>query len=422
MSSVPAVTSPRLDVEAVRRDFPILSRVTDSGRPLVYLDSGATAQKPNCVIDKLAEVFREYNSNVHRGVHALGDRVTGAMEGSREGIRRMLNAPEVEEVIFTGGCTLAINTVAHGWGRKFLQAGDEIVLTEMEHHANLVPWQMVAREKGAVIRFIPQTSDGRLDLDQLDSVLNSRTRLVAVTGMSNVLGTINPVGTIAARAKQYGAVVLVDGAQSVPHGSVDVQGLGIDFLAFSGHKLYGPTGIGVLWGRRALLEAMDPFLGGGNMISRVWGDRFECGAIPAKFEAGTPPIAEAIGLGTAIEYIESLGWDAIAAWEHQLTSHAHARLGQIEGLRIMGPGIEHRGSIVTFTVDGLQATDLATVLDTRGIAVRAGHHCTMPLHDRLGITASTRASLAFYNTPGEIDLLCEGIEHARKLLTRKRRS
>jgi cysteine desulfurase/selenocysteine lyase len=421
MSAASSVVHSRLDVEAVRRDFPILSQLTDSGRPHVYLDSGATAQKPRCVIEKITEVFSEYNSNVHRGVHALADRVTGAMEGARERIRRLLNAPEVDEVIFTGGCTLAINTVAHGWGRKFLTAGDEIVLTPMEHHANLVPWQMVARETGAVIKFIPLTSDGRLDLDQLGSVLSTRTKLVAVTGMSNVLGTINPIGTIAARARQQGAVVLVDGAQSVPHERLDVQRLGIDFLAFSGHKLYGPTGIGVLWGRRALLEAMDPFLGGGNMISRVWGDRFECGAIPAKFEAGTPPIAEAIALGTAVEYVESLGLDAIAAWEHQLTSHAHARLSQIDGLRILGPGIEHRGSIVSFTVDGLQSTDLAAVLDTRGIAVRAGHHCTMPLHDLLGITASTRASLAFYNTPAEIDQLCEGIEYARKVLTRRRR-
>jgi len=421
MSSASPLTSSRLDVEAVRRDFPILSQLSDSGRPLVYLDSGATSQKPLCVIDKLAEVFREYNANVHRGVHALGDRVTGAMEASRERIRQLINAPEVDEVIFTGGTTLSINTVAQGWGRKFLSAGDEILLTEMEHHANLVPWQMVAREKQAALKFIPQTDDGRLDLDRLDSVLSPRTRLVAITGMSNVLGTINPVGTIAARAKQVGAVVLVDGAQSVPHERVDVQGLGIDFLVFSGHKLYGPTGVGVLWGRRALLEAMDPFLGGGNMISRVWSDRFEVGALPAKFEAGTPPIAEAIALGTAIEYIESLGFDAIGAWEHQLTSHAYARLSQIEGLQILGPGVEHRGSILSFTVEGLQATDLAAVLDTRGIAVRAGHHCTMPLHDRLGISASTRASLAFYNTPAEIDQLCEGIEHARKILTRRKR-
>ena len=421
MSSASPLTSSRLDVEAVRRNFPILSQLSDSGRPLVYLDSGATSQKPLCVIDKLAEVFREYNANVHRGVHALGDRVTGAMEASRERIRQLINAPEVDEVIFTGGTTLSINTVAQGWGRKFLSAGDEILLTEMEHHANLVPWQMVAREKQAALKFIPQTDDGRLDLDRLDSVLSPRTRLVAITGMSNVLGTINPVGTIAARAKQVGAVVLVDGAQSVPHERVDVQGLGIDFLVFSGHKLYGPTGVGVLWGRRALLEAMDPFLGGGNMISRVWSDRFEVGALPAKFEAGTPPIAEAIALGTAIEYIESLGFDAIGAWEHQLTSHAYARLSQIEGLQILGPGVEHRGSILSFTVEGLQATDLAAVLDTRGIAVRAGHHCTMPLHDRLGISASTRASLAFYNTPAEIDQLCEGIEHARKILTRRKR-
>jgi cysteine desulfurase/selenocysteine lyase len=421
MSSASSLTPSRLDVDAVRRDFPILSQLSDSGRPLVYLDSGATSQKPRCVIDKLTEVFVEYNSNVHRGVHALGDRVTGEMEGARERIRRLIHAPEVDEVIFTGGTTLSINTVAYGWGRKFLVPGDEILLTEMEHHANLVPWQMVARERGAVLRFIPQTADGRLDLDRLDEVLSRKTRLVAVTGMSNVLGTINPVGTIAARARGVGAVVLVDGAQSVPHEPVDVQGLGIDFLVFSGHKLYGPTGIGVLWGRRELLEAMDPFLGGGNMISRVWSDRFEVGALPAKFEAGTPPIAEAIALGTAIEYVESLGFEAIGAWEHQLTVDAYSRLSQIEGLQILGPGVDHRGSIISFAVEGLQASDLAAVLDTRGIAVRAGHHCTMPLHDRLGISASTRASLAFYNTPAEIDQLCEGINHARKVLTRRRR-
>ncbi len=419
-SETSAVSVVDFDVAAVRRDFPILARRLPGDLPLVYLDTGATSQKPASVIAKTAEVYAQYNANVHRGVHTLGDQVTSEMEEAREKIRALINAPEVDEVIFTSGTTMSINLVARAWGGRFLKPGDELLLNEMEHHANLVPWQQIANERGATLRFIPLTPDGRLDLEQLDSVLTDRTRLVAVTGMSNVLGTINPIGEIASRARQRGALTLVDGAQSVPHDTLDVQALGIDFLAFSGHKLYGPTGVGVLWGKRELLESMDPFLGGGNMIRRVWKDRSDFGEIPAKFEAGTPPIAQAIGLGTAIDYVNHVGFATIAAYERKLTHYAYRRLSEVAGLRILGPAEEHRGSIVSFVLEGLQANDVSEVLDRKGIAVRAGHHCTMPLHDLLGISASVRASLAFYNTNDEIDALVDALEYVRKVLTKRR--
>ena len=408
----------KFDVEAVRRDFPILEKPLPSGMKLVYLDNAATAQKPRQVVEKLVECFENYSANVHRGIHALGDRVTAELEEAREKVRRFIGAPEVEEIIFTSGTTMAINLVANAWGRKFLKSGDELLVNEMEHHANLVPWQQIARATGAKLQFIALTSDGRLDLSSLDAVLNDRTKLVAVTGLSNVLGTINPIGEIAARAKRHGALVLVDGAQSVPHGAVNVAAPDIDFLAFSGHKLYGPTGIGVLYGKRRLLESMDPFLCGGNMIRRVRKESFDCADLPAKYEAGTLPIAEAIALGTAIDYVQGIGHEAIAAYEHELTLRAYNQVSQIPGLTIVGPGPAHRGAIVSFTVEGVHPHDMAELLDRRGVAVRAGHHCTMPLHDVLKATATTRASFAFYNTPAEVDALCEAIQYARKVFRR----
>lgn len=415
------VVDSRFDVETVRRDFPILGKPLPGGMPLVYLDSGATAQKPRQVIDKLVDCLENYNANVHRGVHALGERVTAELEASREKIRRFLGAAEVEEIIFTSGTTMSINLVANAWGRKFLNPGDELLLNEMEHHANLVPWQQIARERRAVLRFIPLTADGRLDLTSLDDVLTDRTKLVAVTGLSNVLGTINPIGEIAAKAKARGALVLVDGAQSVPHGDTNVTNPDIDFLAFSGHKLYGPTGIGVLYGKRRLLESMDPFLCGGNMIRRVRKESSDFAELPAKFEAGTLPIAEAIALGAAVDYVESLGRERIAAHESELVRYAYTQLSQIAGLTIVGPGPEHRGALVSFTLEGVHPHDVAQVLDRKGIAVRASHHCTMPLHEFLGVTATVRASFGLYNTPGEVDLLRDAIMDAPKIVRRRRR-
>lgn len=412
------VAEPVLDLAAIRRDFPILDKPLPNGMPLVYLDNAATAQKPRQVIEKLDECYENYTANVHRGIHALGDRVTGELEAAREKIRAFLGADEVEEILFTSGTTMSINLVANAWGRKFLQPGDELLLNEMEHHANLVPWQQIAHERGAVLRFIPLTADGRLDLSRLDEVLTGRTKLVAVASMSNVLGTINPIHEITERAHAKGALVLVDAAQSVPHGAVDVNDPRVDFLALSGHKLYGPTGIGVLYGRRKLLEAMDPFLCGGNMIRRVRKESSDFAELPAKFEAGTVPIAEAIGLGAAIDYVRGIGFEAIAAHEHALTERAYRQLSEIPELKIVGPGLEHRGSIISFTAEGVHPHDMAELLDRRGVAVRAGHHCTMPLHELLHVTATTRASFAFYNTPAEVDALCEAIQYARKVFRR----
>jgi cysteine desulfurase/selenocysteine lyase len=412
-------TETQFNIQSVRRDFPILGKSLPNGMPLVYLDSAATAQKPRQVIDKLVECLENYNANVHRGIHALGDRVTTELEAAREIVRQFIGAAEVEEIIFTSGTTMSINLVATAWGRKFLKAGDEILVNEMEHHANLVPWQQIAQATGASLRFIPLTVDGRLDMASLDEVLTNRTKLVAVTALSNVLGTINPIGEIAARARSQGALVLVDGAQSVPHTPINVQSPEIDFLAFSGHKLYGPTGIGVLYGKCRLLESMDPFLCGGNMIRRVRKESSDFAELPAKFEAGTPPVAEAIALGAAIDYVQSLGLSAISAHEHALTKRACQQLSQIPGLLIVGPQLEHRGAIVSFIVEGIHPHDLADLLDRRGVAVRAGHHCTMPLHELLKVSATTRASFALYNTAEEVDALCEAIEYARKVFRRK---
>ena len=413
--NTPQESPPRrtFDIDAVRRDFPILARPLPNGATLAYLDNGATSQKPKSVIDKLCEVYETYNANVHRGIHQLGDRVTVELEAAREKVRQFINAAQTEEVIFTSGTTMSINLVAHGWARKFLKPGDEILLNEMEHHANLVPWQQAAKATGAKLRYIPLTTDGRLDATHFERLITSKTKLVAVTAMSNVLGTINPIRELAERAHRVGAVILVDGAQSVPHMPTDVRDSLIDFLAFSGHKLYGPTGIGVLYGRRELLETMDPFLCGGNMISEVHRDTSTWGELPSKFEAGTIPIAEAIGLGAAIDYVQSIGFDAIHAHETRLLDRAMRLLQQTPGVTVYGPTLEHRGSIVSFTVEKVHPHDLADLLDQKGVAVRAGHHCTMPLHDWLDVAATARASLAFYNTEAEVDALIDAIHYAR---------
>ena len=413
--NTPQETPPRrtFDIDAVRRDFPILARPLPNGATLAYLDNGATSQKPQSVIDKLSEVYATYNANVHRGIHQLGDRVTVELEAAREKVRQFINATQTEEVIFTSGTTMSINLVAHGWARKFLKPGDEILLNEMEHHANLVPWQQAAKATGAKLRYIPLTSDGRLDATHFDRLITSKTKLVAVTAMSNVLGTINPVRELAERAHRVGAVILVDGAQSVPHMPTDVRDPAIDFQAFSGHKLFGPTGIGVLYGRRELLETMDPFLCGGNMISEVHLESSTWGELPSKFEAGTIPIAEAIGLGAAIDYVQSIGFDAIHAHETRLLDRAMRLLPQTPGVTVYGPTLEHRGSIVSFTVEKVHPHDLADLLDQKGVAVRAGHHCTMPLHDWLDVAATARASFAFYNTDAEVDALIDAIHYAR---------
>ena len=405
------------NLSAIRNDFPILQRSLPNGKPLVYLDSGASAQRPQVVIDKITEVYEQYYSNVHRGVHQLGDRVTTEMESARTCIQKFIGAEHPEEIIFTSGTTMSINLIAYSWGRHFLKEGDEIILNEMEHHANFVPWQAIAKEQGAVLKFIQLTPEGRLDLEHYQSLLTNRTRLVAVTGMSNVLGTINPITEMARLAHAAGALIFVDGAQSVPHLPVDVVESEIDFLAFSGHKIFGPSGIGVLYGRKALLENLPPFLYGGNMISEVHLDESKWARLPARFEAGTPAIAQAIALGTAIEYVNQLGFDVIAEQEHQLSQYAMERLQSVPGLEIYGPQeLEQRGAIFSFNIEGAHPEDLATLLDRKGIAVRHGHHCTMPLHQLLQIPASVRASLTFYNTTEDIDALIEAIDFARQRL------
>lgn len=404
------------DAAAVRRDFPILHKPLAKGLPLVYLDNASTAQKPQCVIDKETEAYENYYANAYRGVYRFGAQVDEVLEATRAAVQRLINAQEADEIVFTSGSTMSLNAVAYGWGRKFLQSGDEILLNEMEHHANFVPWQQIAAQTGAACRFIPITEDGRLDLTQLDDVLSARTKIVAVAGMSNVLGTINPIRELARRAHQVGATVVVDGAQSVPRLPTDVQDLEVDFLCFSGHKLYGPSGIGILYGRREMLEAMDPFLYGGHMIERVYRDRSTWAPIPAKFEAGTMPIVQAIGLGAAIEYLQRIGMPQIHHHEQTLTEAATRRLSEIPGLRIYGPASPHKGAIMSFTVDGAHPEDLAQLLDRRGVFVRHGHHCTMPLHDLLGVPATVRASFGCYNTLDEVDALVDAIEFAREKL------
>ncbi len=409
-------TEDRLDIDAVRRDFPILGRPLAKGLQLVYLDSASSAQKPQAVIDKEVEVYENYYANAYRGVYRFGIQVDDGLELTRSKVQALLNAERSEEIVFTSGSTMAINTVAYGWARKNLQAGDEVLLNEMEHHANFVPWQQMAAQVGATCRMIPLTADLRLDMDRLGEVLGPRTKMVAVTGMSNVTGTINPIQELARRAHEVGALIAVDGAQSVPHQATDVRALDVDFLAFSGHKLCGPSGIGVLYGKYALLEEMDPLLYGGHMIDRVTREGSTWAPPPAKFEAGTSAIAQCVALSAAIDYLEKLGIAAISAHESRLTSYAHERLLQVPGLKIYGPAPPHKGAIVSFTIEGAHPEDLAQLLDRRGVFVRHGHHCTMPLHDLMGVSATVRASFGVYTSRADIDALVEAIQFAREKL------
>ncbi len=411
-----------LDPLALRGDFPILQTSAADGTPLVYLDNAASTQHPRQVLEAMDHVYERSYANVHRGIHRLSEESTELYESARNRVQRFIGAKECEEIVFTRGTTESINLVARAWGDAELRPGDEILLTLMEHHANVVPWHQLAARTGAVVRWAPLTSDGRLDLAGFTERLTSKTRLVAVAAVSNVLGTINPVTEIARMAHDAGALLLVDAAQSVPHQPTNVQSLGVDFLAFSGHKLLGPTGIGALYGRRELLARMPAFLGGGGMIRRVTLDGFEPAELPAKFEAGTPPIVEAIGLAAAIDYLDEIGLEAIHRHEVRLATRAHELLGRIEGLRFLGPAPEHKAGIVSFTTDGLHPHDAAQLLDRSGVAVRAGHHCTMPLHKHLGIVASTRASFYLYNTLDEVEKLAEALVAAQKRFRRATRS
>jgi cysteine desulfurase/selenocysteine lyase len=410
---VAAIDRSQLLPASLRGDFPILEQNVHGDHPLVFLDNAASTQRPKQVIEVLRRVYERDYANVHRGIHTLSERSTEQYEEAREKVRAFIGAEKALEVVFTPGTTAGINLVARSWGDANVKAGDEILVTTMEHHSNLVPWQQLAERSGATLKHIPITDDGQLILDTLDSLLTDRTKIVAVASVSNVLGTINPVKEISRRAHAAGAVVLVDAAQSVPHLATNVLDLGADFLAFSGHKMLAPTGIGVLYGREELLDAMPPFLGGGSMINRVWDDRFTPAELPAKFEAGTPPIAPAIALGAAIDYLKLIGIENVARHEHELCRYAYERLLEIEGLKILGPAPEHRAGLVSFTLPEPHAHDIAQLLDEQGIAVRAGHHCTWPLHDRLKIQASTRASFYLYNTPAEVDLLVKVVAQIR---------
>jgi cysteine desulfurase/selenocysteine lyase len=406
---VPSPLTGDLLPAALRDDFPILNQHVHGERRLVFLDNAASSQRPQSVIEAMESLYERDYANVHRGIHVLSERSTDLYEEARRKVQRFIGATSEREIIFTSGTTAGINLVARSWGDANLAAGDEILVTVMEHHSNLVPWFQLAERTGAVVRHVPITDDGVLVMDSLEQLLTERTKLVAVTAVSNTLGTINPIAEITRRAHSVGAVVLVDGAQSVPHVVTNVAALDIDFLAFSGHKMCGPSGIGVFYGRERLLETMPPFMGGGGMINRVYADRFTPGDLPAKFEAGTPPIAEAVGLGAAVDYLSGVGLDRIHRHELELVGYAMERLAKIDGIRMLGPGPEQRAGLVSFVFPHPHAHDVAQLLDSRGVAVRAGHHCTQPLHDRLGITASTRASFYLYNRPEEVDALVEAL-------------
>ncbi len=402
-----------LDVNKVRADFPILQQEMYPGVPLVFLDSAASSQKPAVVLQAMEHYYRALNANVHRGVYRISEEATHAYEQARQKVASFINAPEAAQIIFVRNATEGFNLVAYSWGEANIRAGDEILLTEMEHHANLVPWQMLAQRKGAVVRYVPFTPDGLLDLTNLDELLTERTKIFSFTAVSNVLGTINPAKRLIAAAKAVGALTMVDAAQSVPHMAVDVQDLDCDFLAFSGHKMCGPTGIGVLYGKRHLLEAMPPFMGGGDMIRRVTLEGSTWNDIPWKFEAGTPAIAEGIGLGTAVDYLTSLGMDDVHAHEQFLTSYALEALSELPGLKVWGPPAAQKGGVAAFTLDGVHPHDVAELLDKDGIAVRAGHHCAMPLHKKLGLVATTRASFYVHTTTAEIDKLVASLHRVR---------
>lgn len=427
--TVAEATNAALLPESLRDDFPILQQTVQDGKPLVFLDNAASSQRPRQVIDAIVHCYEHDYANVHRGIHTLSERATDAYELARRKAQDFLVAEHAHEVIFTAGTTAGINTVAHSWGDANVGEGDELLLTPMEHHSNLVPWFQLAERTGAVIKHLPMTDDGLLEVDRLGEALTERTKLVAFTSVSNTLGTVNPVAKICAAAKAVGAVTLIDAAQSAPHMTTDVVAMGCDFLVVSGHKLCGPSGIGLLYGREALLDAMPPFLGGGSMINRVYEDRFTPAELPAKFEAGTPPIAPAIGLGAAIDYLQAIGLDRIHTHEQALMLHAWDRLSDVDGIRLLGPdptvhGPDIRAGLIAFVLDRPHAHDIAQLLDREGVAVRAGHHCTQPLHDRLGITASTRVSMYLYNTPAEVDTFVDALAAIRerfKPTGRKRR-
>jgi cysteine desulfurase / selenocysteine lyase len=404
---------PRWDVDRIRKDFPALHQEVH-GKPLVYLDSAATSQKPQVVIDALVDYYTRDNANVHRGVHRLSERATEVYEAARGAIQRHLNAASLREIVFVRQATEGINLVASSFGRAFVGAGDEVVISAIEHHANIVPWQMLCEEKGAVLRVIPVDDRGDLIMEAYDRLLGPRTRLVAVTQVSNALGTVTPIKEIIDLAHRQNVPVLVDGAQAVPHQRVDVQALGCDFYVFSGHKAFGPTGIGVLYGREAWLERMPPYQGGGDMIKAVTFERTIYNELPYKFEAGTPHIAGAIGLAAGLDYIAGLGLDRIAGYEHALLDHGTALLSAIPGVRLIGTA-RCKAAVLSFVLDGVHAHDLGTILDHQGVAIRAGHHCAMPVMERFGVPATARASLAFYNTRAELQALAEAIDQAREI-------
>ncbi|MGR9099565.1 MAG: SufS family cysteine desulfurase [Gammaproteobacteria bacterium] len=401
------------DVEKIRRDFPILDQQI-RGKPLIYLDNAASSQKPNAVIDAISHNYRHDYANIHRGVHTLSERSTAAYEGAREKVRRFINAASVKEIIFVRGATEAINLVAQSYGRTNLKPGDEILITRMEHHSNIVPWQMLCEQTGAVLKVAPINLKGELIFEEFERLLSGRTRLVSVGHMSNALGTINPVEAIIAAAHARDIPVLLDGAQAAPHMAVDVRALDCDFYAFSGHKMYGPSGVGVLYGKKSLLEAMPPYQGGGDMIRKVTFEETQYNILPYKFEAGTPSIADAIGLGAAIDYLTEIGMDNLAAHEHELLTYATEKAKSIAGLRIIGEAGQ-KGAILSFVLDNVHPHDIGTMLDTVGIAVRAGHHCAMPVMDFFQVPATARTSFAVYNTKREIDVLMEAVTELIKV-------
>ncbi|MRS04019.1 cysteine desulfurase [bacterium] len=405
------------NVDKIRQDFPILGIDVSPNVPLVYLDSTATAQKPTMVIDAMDDYYRTSNGNIHRGVHYLAERATAMYEASRAKVAAFIGADKPKEVIFTRNTTESINLVAQTWGRAFLAKDDLIILTEMEHHSNLVPWQMLANEKGLRLEFITVTDEGELDQAVFDQLLEQKPKLVAFAHMSNVLGTINPAKAMIAKAKRAGAITVVDAAQSVPHFAVSVKDLDVDFMAFSAHKMVGPTGIGALYGREELLDKMPPYMGGGDMIRKVYLRSFTPNELPWKFEAGTFSIAEAVGFGAAVDYLSAIGMDAIADYEHKLVQSAMIKMKTIPGLEIMGEKAAHRGGVVSFTLPGIHPHDVAQILDQNGIAIRAGHHCAMPLHDKFGISASSRASFYLYNTEEEINHLVVSLQKVVKMFS-----
>ena len=404
------------DVDAIREDFPILGESVYD-KPLVYLDNGASAQKPKAVIDSLSQVYETGYANVHRGVHYMSQVATDAMEGAREKARAFVNAEHAHEAIFVRGATEGINLVASSWGRANLEAGDEIVLSVMEHHSNIVPWQIVAQQTGAVIRVVPIDDDGVLDMDALESLIGSRTRMVAITHVSNALGTVVPVEEVIRIAHRHGALVLLDGCQAVPHMAVDVRALDVDFYVYSGHKLYGPSGIGILYGKEALLKAMPPYQGGGEMIETVSFEKTTYAGLPFKFEAGTPHIAGAIGLGAAIDYVTGIGLDRIGAHESDILEHATAKLGALNSVRLIGTAPE-KAAIVSFNLEDVHPHDVGTILDREGVAVRTGHHCAQPVMDRFDVAATVRASFGLYNTRQEVDALVDALGRVQEIFGR----